>query len=357
MSDVQKVLVSLHLLSTSATGLLDALTSPSPPNPPLPLPQLHADLLRLLSLIYANTTKLTLALNPPDLTPSYNAALVPLNDLTAHLSTLASNAVSFDPREHGRALASEVQHTVKDVIIAVQELVQAHSVAISATEDLRPAGKGKGKGEEYMIKTATVHQLIERARLPGDDGISSSNAKAVRKRWNEQGDILQDAVAELDDDDRESGNDDSIGEEDEFDLSAGVLSDEEREFKKRLHAIVIRLSSAYNDVASNLLAPTSPLHPSAVALDRLLDTAVPLTRAVDDFAASVYEGPGGLIVPKKALVKALRSMAKAIDDLWGDAPPDESEVVARGSRRWFLEETKALLLCIASLRWPGESKH
>jgi hypothetical protein len=222
------VTVSLHLLSTSATGLLAALVSPSSSHPPPPLKDLHADLLHLLSLIYTNTTKLTLALHPPDLAPSYKAAIAPLSDLTSHLSTLVSNAISFHPRVHGRALSSEVQLAVKDVVVAVQELAQVHLALINVPD---ANSKGKGKGEEYMVKTATVHQLIERARSAGNEGISSSNSAAVRKSWKVQGDIIRDTMAELEDDGPE-GMDDGFGDEgDEFDFS-GADSVEEREFKK-----------------------------------------------------------------------------------------------------------------------------
>jgi hypothetical protein len=76
-------------------------------------------------MIYLNTTKLSIALNPSK--PTYSAALISLKNLVTHSSTLASNASSFLPNAHGFTLTTEVHSTARNVLAALQVLVHTHT--------------------------------------------------------------------------------------------------------------------------------------------------------------------------------------------------------------------------------------
>jgi len=347
----------LHLLSTTAAALLSSLPLSRPPNLPLPLSDLHSDLLSLLTLVYNNSTKLTLALNPPGLDPSYSAALEPLHDLTKYISTLVSNATSFDPNFHGSALTAEVRSVVDDVVRAVQELAQAHFSFVTHGGNLI----GKGKGQDRLLKTAAVHELIDQARTPGDGGISDCNINAVIRRWKEFGGILNDAVNELGDDDSLDGDgqEDEHDSEDEWDKELGFnVSSEhnpaEYKFKKELHPLVVRISSFYDMIVDMLLKEKPP---SNAALDHLLDTASPLTQAVDDMVSCVYDGPDQVSDHKRILVDSLLKIGKAVDALYGDEPFADLQTVdshkgsVKGSRRWFACELQILVDGIGALEF------
>jgi hypothetical protein len=129
-SDSQ-VQASLALLSQTCSLSIAAINTKSDAQAP-PLSTLHADAISLLSVIYSNTTKLSIALNPSN--PAYSAALTVLKDLTTYSSTLASNASLFFPNVHGRALTAEVQYTARSVLSALQELAHAHIALLAKPE-------------------------------------------------------------------------------------------------------------------------------------------------------------------------------------------------------------------------------
>ena len=229
--------MSLHLLSKTCSALLDGLVAPAPPDPPLPLTSLHSDLLGLLALLANDANKLVLVVDPPGMQPSFKAALAPLRDLTAHTSTLASNAASFVPAVHGKALTFEVRDLAREVLQAVQDLAAALVAFIDAHLPASPR-EGKGKGEAHMVKVAAIHALFDGARSI-DKGISSSNAQAVKRKWDEGGALIRDAHDELGESDLPgSGEDESIDFEDEFDFG-GPASTEERAFQSQVHLLLL----------------------------------------------------------------------------------------------------------------------
>jgi hypothetical protein len=215
-TQARSVQASLALLSHNCTLSIAALT-PKPDAPELSLSSLRTDFLSLLSLIYSNTTKLSIALNPSK--PTYSAALTPLKDLITHSSTLASNASSFLPDVHGRALTAEVHSMAKSVLTALQELAYAH---LSLFAD--PASKvgavvtsrssSEDKRDTYLAKTAVVHELITQAKAEDHPGLSRTNLIAVRRRWREHSEIIADAAAVLE---IEASPPDSEGDDDDFD--------------------------------------------------------------------------------------------------------------------------------------------
>jgi hypothetical protein len=153
-------------------------------------------------VIYSNTTKLSIALNPSN--PAYSAALSVLKDLTTHSSTLASNASLFFPNVHGRALTAEVQYTARSVLSALQELAHAHLALLvkpepkhaSRADTTHPKSSRNGN-DAYLAKTGIVHDLIAQAKAEQPQGLSKTNLIAVRKRWREHSDIVADAAATL----------------------------------------------------------------------------------------------------------------------------------------------------------------
>ncbi len=189
MSDPLKVL--LTALSQTCTQSISAInTAPDTQN--IPLDTLRTDFLSLLSLIYSNTTKLSIALNPSN--PTYSAAQRPVKDLITHSSTLASNASLFLPNVHGRTLTAEVHSIAKSVLTALEDLARAHLSLITVAPAEVDATSGT-KG--YLPKTAVVHELIAQAKAVHPQGLSRSNLVAVRKRWLEQSETVSDAEAML----------------------------------------------------------------------------------------------------------------------------------------------------------------
>lgn len=200
-SDPPKAL--LAALSHTCTQSIQAIrTAPDTQN--IPFDTLRTDFLSLLSLIYSNTTKLSITLSPS--TPAYSAALRPLKDLTTHSSTLASNASLFLPSVHGRTLTAEVHSIAKSVLTALEDLARAHLSLLTRVD-------GTSGTEEYLPKTAIVHELITQAKAVHPQGLSRSNLVAVRKRWLEYSETVSDAEARLeieafppDDDDETEDN-------------------------------------------------------------------------------------------------------------------------------------------------------
>jgi hypothetical protein len=194
------VQASLTLLSHNC-ALFIAPLNPKPDAPELPLSSLRTDFISLLSLIYSNTTKLSIALNPS--TPTYSAALTPLKDLITHSSTLASNASSFLPNVHGHALTAEIHSTTKCVLTALQELAHAHLSLLahpaSKTDAVAASrSSSEDKRDAYLAKTAVVHELITQAKAEDHpQGLSRTNLIAVRRRWREHSEIIADAAATL----------------------------------------------------------------------------------------------------------------------------------------------------------------
>lgn len=135
---------------------------------------LHKDFLSLLSLVYTSITKLTLTLRPQE--PVHVAALGPLRDLAANITSLTTCATLFDA--HGRTLAEETKLAAKEVCETVQAL------AWTFLEE---------GGAAYLVRTGAVHDLIDKARRE----LSVDNHAAVRKLWASDREILEDVLGEL----------------------------------------------------------------------------------------------------------------------------------------------------------------
>jgi hypothetical protein len=237
--DIHTALVALTLASQSSSAALASLSqSHSGSTAPPTLQILQKDLSSLLTLLHSTTTKCALTLNPSS--PSYSAALPPLKDLSAHTTALTHCALLFDEGVHGATLTKEVVSVVRDVIEAVRALVQTFLGLFSHS------GSGTGKaGEEYMVRTGGVHDLIDKAR--GANGISKDNLSAVRKKWGEDRATLEDAFREVGEmvvEGEEGGEED--GEKDGWDelgLGSGKMDKNELERTKQVNLPISSISS------------------------------------------------------------------------------------------------------------------
>jgi hypothetical protein len=269
MSSASSVQASLTLLVQTCALSIPAIRT-NPAAQQLPLSSLRTDFLSLLSVIYSNTTKLSIALNPSN--PTYSATTIPLKDLITHSSTLASNASSFLPNVHGRALTAEVHTTATDVLTALQELAHAHlSLLIKSTnKDDAAIPTSETASNTYLAKTGVVHELVTQAKADHPQGLSKTNLIAVRKRWWEHSDLVADAAAVLEiEADPPDDDDDDV---DDFDDGWGDISDpgkqspEQVELAKKVRALTFPIP---HDSTSDCGSPSpSPFPPLAHILTR-----------------------------------------------------------------------------------------
>ena len=264
MSSAAQAAVSLTLLAETCALSIAALQT-NPAAEQLPISTLRTDFLSLLSVIYSNTTKLSIALNPSN--PTHTAAATPLKDLIAHSSTLASNASSFLPNFHGRALTAEVHSTATDVLTALRELAHAHLSLLTKPaikDDAAVSESSTIGGDTYLAKTGVVHQLIAQAKA--DQGLSKTNLIAVRKRWREHSEIVADAAATLETEAFPSNDGDDDDDDDFFDdgwddpelglTVLGKLSPEQVELAKKVRRHSPHFSQLDLTVLPTLLADT-----------------------------------------------------------------------------------------------------
>lgn len=174
-------IVLLNLATQTCTTSLADLSQSNRDESHPSLAVVYTDLMSLLSLIYASTTKLSIALNPSS--PTYQASLSPLKDLIAHISGIAHCVSLLHPHEYGTTLRREVQGTVREIIESVRELVHTF---------LRP-NTSDSKRDEYLVRTGEIHDLIQRAR----NGMSKNNLAAVRKMWDLDRSALEDGFREV----------------------------------------------------------------------------------------------------------------------------------------------------------------
>jgi len=140
----------------------------------------------LLALIYATATKLALSLKTSS--PTYSASITPLKDMTKHVAALSHCVNMLNINEHGRTFSQEAVSLVRDVLISVRSLLQI-LLDIEVSDD-----RDKWK-EEYLVRTGTIHDIIENAR--SSNGLSKDNTSAVAKIWGRDLGPLEDGVREV----------------------------------------------------------------------------------------------------------------------------------------------------------------
>ncbi|KAJ7685160.1 hypothetical protein DFH06DRAFT_1264492 [Mycena polygramma] len=280
MSDCKKAILSLTLVLETCNAALD---SPPPQASPESLPVLHKDLLSLVSLLYAATTKVSLALKPSS--PTYSASLAPLKDLADHVSALFHCASLFVPDAHGATLVREVHSLVKDAIEAIRALVQTF-LAIETSGSRQSSGHA---GDEYMVRTATVHNILDNARA-----LSANNLLATRKRWAQDAASLDDGFQEVADMvDEEEGTDED--EDEMFDDGWGEIgigksqkmNAEELNRTKQVHGILRITQLLHKRILRDVLS-TSKEPPSNSTLDDLSSLSHKLLSAWDELVSTLY---------------------------------------------------------------------
>ena len=174
-------IMSLTLLVENCKAALIAIDNDEPAQDTSDFPTLRKDFLSLLSLIHASSTKVALALKPPS--PQHTAALTPLKDLSNNVAALV-HSIRLMRRDQSAAILKEYSSVAQTVIRAVESLAQMFLVSTEGTVT-----------EEYLVRTGTVHDLIDMARKPG--GLSLTSRDAVRKRWLQNHESIVDGVEEI----------------------------------------------------------------------------------------------------------------------------------------------------------------
>jgi hypothetical protein len=116
----------------------------------------------LLSLVYHQVTKLAITLKPSS--PTFKAALSPGKELAAHLDALASCACSLNKDLHGESVVKEVRWATEDVLNGVESLLTVYLGDTHYQQGASEAGERDSRGAPYLVRTAVIHEAIDRAR-------------------------------------------------------------------------------------------------------------------------------------------------------------------------------------------------
>ncbi|KAF8654156.1 hypothetical protein AX16_003685 [Volvariella volvacea WC 439] len=328
---IQALKLGVAICDTAGASLADhASLTTSQQSGPADLPVLHKDFLSLLTFLHNSTTKLSIALKPSS--PTYAAAMTPLKDLAAHVNALTHCAGMF--AVHGKAISREAETLAADVIKSIRDLHQTFLDIDSGDAS---------QADKYLVKTGTVHNLIDTAR--STSGLSSSNAEAVRKTLAQTQASLDDGLSELQemlDDTNESDKDDGWDE-----LGLGTpqkLTSAEVERVKKAH-MVLRLSTLFHKrIHTNLLSPQNQWNPTT--LDKLPSLSAELLTRTDELVSTVYGHNSEEILSEFMSFKtAFTELRDIVQAFFAEAPIDQamsqlstnevSRPVQKGSKQWF----------------------
>jgi hypothetical protein len=134
----------------------------------------------------------------------------------------------------------EVASIAEDVIESVRTLLQIFLE--NETHGVKHAGN------EYLVRTGAVHDLITKARAPG--GVSEDNLTSVRKKWKEDHDAMDDGLNEIGEtikDAQTSGGEEDLVDDgwDELGLQSNQKMDqtELERAKKVIYSIIYSITS------------------------------------------------------------------------------------------------------------------
>jgi hypothetical protein len=188
------VIVALTSVSETCTVVLSALTSRHQDNKAEPetsdLAVILKDLDSLLALTFNSSTKLALALKPAS--PTYPASLPLILDLTKHTSGIVHCIQLLNSNLHGATIIKEVKYHVKTIVEALRAVVQTFLNLAARGPSAASSGSA---GEEYLIRTGALHDLITQAR--GPNGIPKDNLSAVCRGWKQDRGALEDSLREV----------------------------------------------------------------------------------------------------------------------------------------------------------------
>jgi Grap2 and cyclin-D-interacting, N-terminal len=220
---------------------------------------LRKDMLSLHRLIHTSTTRLSVSLGKPP--PSYSLAQVPLKDLASQVVQLTSCTCSYPPGTLRREAISVFEGTIRALTALVRHF----------EKQCRQGGTG---GEEYLAKTAAVHDAVTSA-----ESLSSDETEAIITAWKANGETLEDSLKEVkemeDEQSSENGGDgwDELGED-----FGRKLKPEERQRVKQVGGVAARYlckglhgassdisSYAFRDITSRKITVTSYPHTARIA--------------------------------------------------------------------------------------------
>ncbi|KIK47042.1 hypothetical protein CY34DRAFT_799738 [Suillus luteus UH-Slu-Lm8-n1] len=308
MTDKQKVIVALTSASETCTAALSALASRNQRDKSEPqtsdLAVILKDLDSLLSLIYNSSTKLALALKPSS--PTYSASLPVIVDLTKYTAGIAHCIHLLNPDSHGATLIKEVQHEMTAILEALRAVVQTFLSLAARGPSIARSGSA---GEEYLVRTGALHDVITQAR--GPNGIPKDNISAIRRIWKQDRGALEDSlreVSEMIDEAEGSEGDDVDGNNvddgwDELGLGdTGAKMDRDELARAKNVYSVLRLTALlHKRIFMDLLSSAPTPSPPSFALDALLLQSHALLAASDEVVSSLYIPQNPATIRKETL--------------------------------------------------------
>ncbi|THU91161.1 hypothetical protein K435DRAFT_801486 [Dendrothele bispora CBS 962.96] len=346
MSNQQQVIQLLRLGNNACSLALQSVADNSHEEPsPSSFSVIRTDFMSLLALIYATATKLAISLKTSS--PTYSAAITPLKDMTKHVAALSHCVNMFNINEHGKTFTQEAVSLVRDVLISTQSLLQL-LLDIEVSDD-----RNKWK-EEYLVRTGTLHDIIENARSP--TGLSKDNSSAVAKIWNRDLGALEDGVREVAEmienaqcgDIGEDEDDDDDGW-DELGLGSSKTLDKDelgRTFK--IHTVLRLTALLDKKIASDLLSSQlRNLHPGT--LDKFASFSPALLSASDELIASLFSPQDVPSVKKEldSLTHIIHDVKEAVYPLFSETSETAEEAMEklslngqapgkqRSQKKWF----------------------
>jgi len=263
--------------------------------------------LSLLSLIHASSTKVALALKPSS--PQYKAALTPLKDLSNNVAALV-HSIHLMRRDQSATVLKEYTSLVQTVIEAVESLAQ---MVLDGSET-----------EEYLVRTGTVHDLIDMARKPG--GLSLTSRDAARKRWLQNHESIVDGAEEIQQLCKPASSEDLEDDDDfiddgweELGISSTIkLSSAELDRTEKVQAVIKLVVLLHKRVLRDVLSPDAP-ECDNLTYDALVTISTNLLAASDDLISSMY-------APQQIsnVSVYLRSLKDVIKDLQGALFPSQN---------------------------------
>lgn len=311
MTDKQKVIVALTSASETCTAALSALVPKNQPDKSEPqtsdLAVILKDLDSLLSLIYNSSTKLALVLKPSS--PTYSASLPVIADLTKYTSGIAHCVHLVNPNLHGATLIKELQYELRAIFEALRAVVQTFLSLAARGPSIARNGSA---GEEYLVRTGTLHDLITRAR--GPDGIPQDNISAIRRRWKQDRVALEDSLREVSEmiDRAEGSESDGIDDDDDDDDDDGwdelglgdtgaKMDKDELARAKNVHSVLRLTTLLHKRIFLDLLSSAPTPSPSNFALDALIMQSHALFAASDELVSSLYIPQNPAAIRKESL--------------------------------------------------------
>jgi hypothetical protein len=303
MTDKQKVIVSLTSASEICTAALSALASRNQRDKPefqtSDLPVILKDLDSLLSLIYNSSTKLALVLKPSS--PTYSASLPVIVDITKHTSDITHCIHLLNPDLHGATLIKELQHEMTAIFEALRAVVQTFLNLAARGPSI---GRSGSAGEEYLVRTGTLHDLITRAR--GPNGIPKDNISAICRRWKQDRGALEDSLREVSEmiDGAEGSESDDVDDGwDELGLgdTGAKMDKDELARAKNVHSLLRLTTLLHKRISLDLLSSPPIPPPPSFALDALLLQSHALLAASDELVSSLYIPQNPATIRKESL--------------------------------------------------------